>query len=87
VNDWSNEEIDNPLYADDHNFCKVEWTCDGSKVDPTLYAGSNLGKGKDIFAEAIKHRAADRVDHPAENARVAVTAANRHYRLNGKMTE
>jgi hypothetical protein len=51
------EETDNPLLADEYNFYKVEkWTKDGTKVDRMLYAGSNLGKAKDIFAEAIKHR-------------------------------
>ena len=43
-NFWPVEETDNPLYADDRNFYKVEkWTKDGSKVDRMLYAGSNLG--------------------------------------------
>ena len=57
MNDWSDEETDNPLYADDHNFYKVEkWTKDGTKVDRLLYAGNNLDKARDIFAEAIKHR-------------------------------
>jgi len=37
VNNWSDEETDNPLYADDHNFYKVEkWTKDGTKVDRLL---------------------------------------------------
>jgi hypothetical protein len=56
-NKWPVEETDNPLHADDRNFYKVEkWTKDGTKVDRMLYAGSNLEKAKDIFAEAIKHR-------------------------------
>jgi hypothetical protein len=34
TSDWSDEETDNPLRADDRNFYKVEkWTKDGSKVD------------------------------------------------------
>jgi hypothetical protein len=54
---WLAEETDNPLYADDRNFYKVEkWTKDGTKVDSMLYASSNLEKAKDIFTEAIKHR-------------------------------
>jgi hypothetical protein len=57
VNDWSDEQTDDPLYADDRNFYKVEkWTKDGTKVDSLLYAGSNLDKARDIFAEAVKHR-------------------------------
>jgi hypothetical protein len=48
---------DNPLFADQFNYYKVaKWTKDGSKVDRLLYAGNNLGKAKDVFAEAIEHR-------------------------------
>ena len=55
--DWSDEETDNPLYADDRNFYKVEkWTKDGSKVDRMLHAGNNLEKARDVFAQAMKHR-------------------------------
>jgi hypothetical protein len=44
-NDCSNETTDNPLYADDRNFYKVEKsTKDGTKVDRLLYAGNNLEK-------------------------------------------
>jgi hypothetical protein len=57
VSDWSDQETHDPLYADDRNFYKVEkWTRDGSKVDSLLYAGNNLDKARDIFAQAIKHR-------------------------------
>jgi hypothetical protein len=42
VNDWSNEETDNPLLADDHNYYKVEkWTKD-TKIERMLYAGNDL---------------------------------------------
>lgn len=55
--DWSEEETDNPLLADDRNFYKLEkWTKDGTKVDRLLYAGNNLEKAQKIFAESIKHR-------------------------------
>ena len=41
------EETDDPHYADERNFYKLEkWTKDGAKVDRLLYAG----------AEAVKHR-------------------------------
>jgi hypothetical protein len=50
-------ETDNPLLADDRNYYKVEkWTKDGGKVDRMLYAGTNLAKAKEIFAEVIKYR-------------------------------
>jgi hypothetical protein len=55
--DRSDEETDNPFYADDRNFYKLEkWTKDGSKVDSLLYAGNNLEKARDLFAKAVKHR-------------------------------
>jgi hypothetical protein len=38
-------------------FYKVEkWTKDGTKVDRMLYAGNNLDKARQLFAEAVKHR-------------------------------
>jgi hypothetical protein len=55
--DWFDEETDEPLVADHRNYYKVEkWTNDGSKVDRMLYAGSNLDKARQLFAEAVKHR-------------------------------
>ena len=55
--DWSNEETENPLFADDRNFYKVEkWTKDGMKIDRLLYAGNNLDKARELFAEEIKRR-------------------------------
>ena len=56
-NHWSNEETDNPLRAADLNFYKVEkWTKDGLKVDRMLYAGNDLDKARELFADAIKRR-------------------------------
>ena len=55
--EWSEEETENPLLADERNFYKVEkWTKDGTKVDRLLYAGNNLEKARELFADAIKHR-------------------------------
>jgi hypothetical protein len=40
------------LYVGEHSFYKVEkWTRDGSKVDSLLYAGNDLDKARDIFAQ------------------------------------
>jgi hypothetical protein len=51
------ESTDNPLFADQRDFYKVEkWTKDGTKVDRMLYAGSSLDKARQIFNEAIGHR-------------------------------
>jgi len=56
MSNWSDEETDDPLIADHHNFYKVEkWTRDGMKVDSLLYAGNNLSKAQEILADAIKH--------------------------------
>jgi hypothetical protein len=55
--DWSNEETDDPIYADKHNFYMVEkLTKDGKQVDRLLYASNNLDKAREIFRQAIKHR-------------------------------
>jgi hypothetical protein len=55
MNDWSDEETNEPLIADS-NFYKVEkWTKDG-RVERMLYAGNNLDKAREIFTTAIKHR-------------------------------
>ena len=36
---------------------RARWaTRDGTKVDRLLYAGNDLDKARDIFAQAIKHR-------------------------------
>ena len=57
MNDWPEEETDNPLLADDRNYYKVEkWTKDGTKVDRLLYVDNNLKKARELFAAAIKHR-------------------------------
>ena len=55
TDDWSDEETNDPLYADDRNFYKVEkWTPDGTKVDSLLYAGNSLGRARAVFESAIK---------------------------------
>jgi hypothetical protein len=57
MSDWSDETTDDPLYADDRSYYKVEkWTKVGTKVDRMLYAGNNLKKASELFAAAIKHR-------------------------------
>jgi hypothetical protein len=57
MNNWSDEETNEPLIADHRNFYKVEkWTKEGGRVERMLYAGSNLDKARDIFAAAVKHR-------------------------------
>jgi hypothetical protein len=48
------EETDNPLFADQRNFYKVEKF--GRSRAGSLYAGSNLDKAREIYAAAVKHR-------------------------------
>jgi hypothetical protein len=72
-NDWSDEETDNPLLADDRNFYKVEkWTKDGTTVDRLLYAGNNLDRAH--IRRGRQAPAPDQADHPAADARVAAVA-------------
>jgi hypothetical protein len=57
MNHWSNEETDDPIYADTRNFYKVEkWTRDGLRVERMLYAGNSLDKARALFSAIIKHR-------------------------------
>jgi hypothetical protein len=57
LRDWSDEETDNPLLADEYNYYKVEkWTTDDSKIDCLLYAGNNLERARQIFANAVQFR-------------------------------
>jgi hypothetical protein len=57
MNHWSDEETNDPLYADDRNFYKVEaWSRDGMRIDAMLYAGNNRAKAQEIFVTTVKHR-------------------------------
>jgi hypothetical protein len=57
MSDRSDEETDDPLYADDRNFYKVEaWSRDGMRIDALLYAGNDLDKAREIFVVTVKHR-------------------------------
>ena len=57
VNDWSDEQTADPLYADDRNFYKVEaWSQDGMRIDALLYGGNSLDKAREIFVTIVKHR-------------------------------
>jgi hypothetical protein len=57
MTDWSDEETDDPLYADRRNFYKVEkWSRDGLRIEQLLYAGNNLDKARRIFERTTKHR-------------------------------
>jgi hypothetical protein len=50
---WSDEETDNPLYADDRNFYKVE-SGPGRHAHriACYYGGNNLDKARKIFVAA-----------------------------------
>jgi hypothetical protein len=65
MNSWSDEETDDPHYADRHNFYKVEkCSRDGLRVELMLYAGNNLDKARRIFERTIKHRPRIRLTIP-----------------------
>ena len=47
---WSEEQTDDPHYADQRNFYKIEkWLRDGMHIEEMLYAGSNLDRAPAIF--------------------------------------
>ena len=52
----SDEETDDPTYADRRNFYKVEkWSRDGMRVVELLFAGTSLDKARRIFERITKH--------------------------------
>ena len=54
---WSAEETDNPLLADDRKFFKVEkWSKDDQHVERMLWAGNSLDKAREIFDAEVKRR-------------------------------
>ena len=56
MNDWSDEQTADPLYADDRNFYKVEaWSQDGMRIDALLYEPVLDDRDKDFsrFVEAV----------------------------------
>ena len=63
--DLSDEETDNPFYADRRNFYKVEkWSGDELRVMLLLYYGNNLDKARRIFERSHKHRPRVRLTIP-----------------------
>jgi hypothetical protein len=57
ISNWSDEEIDEPLTANDRNYYKVEkWTKDGSKVDHMAICRQQLDEAREVFAAAIYNR-------------------------------
>jgi hypothetical protein len=57
MTNWSAEETDNPLLADERNFYKVEkWSKDGQRIERMLWAGSSLDKAREIFDAEVKRR-------------------------------
>jgi hypothetical protein len=56
MTNWSDEEINNPLLADDRNFYNVEKRTKAGCIERMLWAGSNLDHARMIFDRTIKHR-------------------------------
>jgi hypothetical protein len=54
---WSDATTNDPLYADDRNFYKVEhWTRDGQHVMRMIWAGNNLDHARALFDAQIRRR-------------------------------
>jgi hypothetical protein len=82
---WSDEETDDPHYADRRNFYKVEkWSRDGLRVEQMLYAGNNLDKARRIFERTVKQRPRNPADHPPAHAGIRRVAAGRNASLTGR---
>jgi hypothetical protein len=57
MSDWSDEETDDPTYADRRNFYKVEkWSRDWLRVELMRHAGNSLGRARAIFESTIRRR-------------------------------
>jgi hypothetical protein len=57
MNDWSDEETDDPIHADRRNFYKVEkWSKDDQRVIEMVFAGSSLDKARRILDRMTQHR-------------------------------
>jgi hypothetical protein len=57
MSNWSEKQMDDPHYADEHNFYKVEaWSRDDQNIVVMLYAGSSLDRARDIFDSEVKRR-------------------------------
>ena len=54
---WSNEETDDPHYADARGFFKVElWTPDDQRVARMFYAGNDLDRARAMFDAEVTRR-------------------------------
>ena len=76
MSDWSDEATDNPLRADDRNFYKVEKWSEGwreGRADAVRRQQSRQGERH--ICEGDQAPAADKVDHPAEDAGARAVAA------------
>ena len=78
MSDWSDDETDDPHYADRRNFYKVEkWSRDGLRVELMLYAGNNLDKARRIFADYITISVSRRPDDGCGRSSVSVSDRDR----------
>jgi hypothetical protein len=56
-NDGSDEETDDPLYADRRNFYTVEkWSKNEQRVERMLWAGNSFDKAREIFNAEVRRR-------------------------------
>ena len=53
MSNWSEKQTDDPHYADEHNFYKVEaWSRDDQHIVMMLYAGSSIDRARAIHTAA-----------------------------------
>jgi hypothetical protein len=68
--DWSDEETDEPLLADHHNYYKVREVDQGRRQGRAHASGSNLDKAPEVFGAAV----ANRITRPVSAQCVAAAA-------------
>jgi hypothetical protein len=57
MSDCSDEETDDPVYADGRNFYKVEkWSKDSQGIAELVFAGNSLDKARRIFDRMTTRR-------------------------------
>jgi hypothetical protein len=61
MSNWSDEETDDPVYADRRNFKVEKWSRDGQRIEEMLFAGNSLDKAQRVFERFIQKRPRSRL--------------------------
>ena len=71
MNDWSDEETFDPLYANDRNFYEVEkWSRDGHQVEPPALCRQQPQASTRNLRQGCGPPAGDKIDHLAADPRL-----------------